>query len=299
MFLEKLFTSLCFLNLFKLWICWEPCKYRLGKFNCLWTLPYHLYLFSQIDAFKGALQELLVLIKKWVFQDYLIPPLISTCKAHKLRENTRHTMLHTRLYISGQIQKICFLQSNIAICLRLYGTSVLQNLFDCYYFRLFFVSETVFAWFAIGFHRFFSLFCKVLGAFWGVPIMVLTEKKHTYICEEHINRESNKGFFCVSKLDCKSFLNVFGLKNRQCCLRRWQWKRKETLRMLLGQIIDHWSNGHGRTRGFHALDSSCNFLLKWRRQIKRIRLFGSFDLGIQEENVNIFMRFIRFNVSVK
>ena len=138
MFLEKFFTSLCFLNLFKLWICWEPCKYRLGKFNCLWTLPSHLYLFSQIDAFKGALQELLVLIKKWVFQDYLIPPLISTCKAHKLRENTRHTMLHTRLYISGQIQKICFLQSNIAICLCLYGTSVLQNLFHCLYFWSFF-----------------------------------------------------------------------------------------------------------------------------------------------------------------
>ena len=76
-------------------------------------------------------------------------------------------------------------------------------------------------------------------------------------------------------------------------------KKERDFEMLLGQIIDHWSNGHGRTRGFHALDSSCNFLLKWRRQIKRIRLFGSFDLGIQEENVNIFMRFIRFNVSVK
>ena len=203
MFLEKFFTSLCFLNLFKLWICWEPCKYRLGKFNCLWTLPYHLYLISQIDAFKGALQELLVLIKKWVFQDYLIPPLISTCKAHKLRENTRHTMLHTRLYISGQIQKICFLQSNIAICLRLYGTSVLQNLFDCYYFLLFFVSETVFAWFAIGFNRFFSLFCKVLGAFWGVPIMVLTEKKYTYICGNTSIERVIKVFFVWANLIVK------------------------------------------------------------------------------------------------
>ena len=78
----------------------------------------------------------------------------------------------------------------------------------------------------------------------------------------------------MSKLDCKSSLNAFGLKNCQCCLRRWQWNRKDILRMLLGQIIDIWSNRHGRTRGFHALDNSCNFLLRWRRQIKRnIRFF--------------------------
>ena len=121
----------------------------------------------------------------------------------------------------------------------------------------------------MGFNKFSSLFCKVLGAFWWVPIMVLTEKKYTYICEEHSDRESNKSFFCVWKLDCKSFLNAFDLKNRQCCLKKWQWKRKDILRMLLGQIIDIWSNGHGRTRGFHALDSSCNFLLRWRRQIER------------------------------
>ena len=73
----------------------------------------------------------------------------------------------------------------------------------------------------------------------------------------------------MSKLGCKSSLNAFGLKNCQCCLRRWKWNRKDILRMLLGQIIDIWSNRHGRTRGFHALDNSCNFLLRWRRQIKR------------------------------
>ena len=28
----------------------------------------------------------------------------------------------------------------------------------------------------------------------------------------------------MCKLDCKSFLNAFGLKNRQCCQKRWQWK---------------------------------------------------------------------------
>ena len=131
----------------------------------------------------------------------------------------------------------------------------MQNLFHCYYFWSFFVSETIFARFAMGFNGFFSLFCQVLGAFWWLPIMVLTEKKYTYICEEHSDRASNKVFLCVCKLDFKRFLSAFGLKNRQSCLRRWQWKRKEILRMLLGQIINIWSNEHGRTWQFHALDN--------------------------------------------
>ena len=50
--------------------------------------------------------------------------------------------------------------------------------------------------------------------------MILTEKKYKYIYEEHSDRASNKTFLCVCKLDCKSFLNAFGLKNRQSCLRR-------------------------------------------------------------------------------
>ena len=62
-----------------------------------------------------------------------------------------------------------------------------------------------------------------------------------------------KLFFCVCKLDCRSLLNPFDLKNRQCCLRRLPLKSKEILRMLLEQIIDIWPNGHGRTRGFQAL----------------------------------------------
>ena len=74
----------------------------------------------------------------------------------------------------------------------------------------------------------------------------------------------------MCKFDYKSFLNVLGLKNWQGCQIRWQWKRKEILRrMLLGQIIDIWSNSHGRTRGFHALDNLSNFLLRWQRQIGR------------------------------
>ena len=63
MFSEIFFASLCLVNLFKLWMCWE--SRRLGKFNCLWALPYQLFL-------KGALQKLLVLIKKRIFQHYLL-----------------------------------------------------------------------------------------------------------------------------------------------------------------------------------------------------------------------------------
>ena len=42
-----------------------------------------------------------------------LPILVSTCKAHKPRgNNTRHTMYYTRLYISGQIQKISIFSSS-------------------------------------------------------------------------------------------------------------------------------------------------------------------------------------------
>ena len=44
--------------------------------------------------------------------------------------------------------------------------------------------------------------CQLLGWFWWVPIMILTEK-----------------FLCVCKLDCKSCLGSFGLKNCKCFLR--------------------------------------------------------------------------------
>ena len=130
----------------------------------------------------------------------------------------------------------------------------MQSLFHCYYFRSFFVSGTAFARFVMSFNGFFCLFCQVLGALWWVSITVFTEKKYTYICEEHSDRASNKvGFFCVCKLDRRRLLNPFGLKNCQCCLRRLPLKSKEILRMLLGQIIDIWPNGHGRTSGFQAL----------------------------------------------
>ena len=82
------------------------------------------------------------------------------------------------------------------------------------------MSETVFARFAMGFNGFFSLFCQVLGRFWWVPVMVLTEREYAYIYEEQGDRASNKAFLWLCKLDCKSFLNVFGLKSRQCYLRK-------------------------------------------------------------------------------
>ena len=48
----------------------------------------------------------------------------------------------------------------------------------------------------------------------------------------------------------------------------------------LKQIIDIWSNGYVRTRGYHVLDNSCNFLLRWGDKLNGI--FDSFNLGIQE-----------------
>ena len=57
--------------------------------------------------------------------------------------------------------------------------------------------------FAMGFNGFFSLFYQVLGGFWWVPIMVVTEKKYTYIYEEHSDRASNKAFFVCANLIVK------------------------------------------------------------------------------------------------
>ena len=39
--------------------------------------------------------------------------------------------------------------------------------------------------------------CQVFGGFWWVLIMVLTDKKYTYIHEEHIDRASSKAFLRV------------------------------------------------------------------------------------------------------
>ena len=118
--------------------------------------------------------------------------LISTCNAHKPRGNTKHTMQHTPLYISGQIQKICFLQFNILICLLIIlfkekklktvmHLSFAKSLSWSLFLGVFLVLETVFARFAMGFNGFFSLFCQVLGGFWWVLNMVLMEKEYAYI----------------------------------------------------------------------------------------------------------------------
>ena len=65
------------------------------------------------------------------------------------------------------------------------------------------MSGTVFARFAMGLDGLFSLFWQVLGGFWWVPIMVLTERKYTYIYEEHSDRASNKVFCMCGNLTVK------------------------------------------------------------------------------------------------
>ena len=87
------------------------------------------------------------------------------------------------------------------------------------------MSETVLARFAIGVNGFFSMFCQILGAFWWVPIMVLMEKEHSdTVLKEHSDSARNKVCVCVCvcvcKLDCKSFLNVFGLKNCKITIKK-------------------------------------------------------------------------------
>ena len=137
---------------------------------------------------------------------------------------------------------------------------------------------------------------RFLMRFGGFLIWFLRKRSPpTFVRNTAIERI--RKFFLWCKLDCKSFLNAFGLQNRQCCLRRLQWKRKEILRMLLGQIIDIWSNGHGRTRRFHSLDNSSNFLLRWRRQIKRNIRFLWF--GHPRRNCKYFYATYSFNTSIK
>ena len=65
------------------------------------------------------------------------------------------------------------------------------------------MSETVFAGFAMNFNGFFGLICQVFGGFWWVPIMVLTEKKYTYIYDEHSDRASKKVSFVCADLIVK------------------------------------------------------------------------------------------------
>ena len=193
--------------------------------------------------------------------------LISTCKAHKPRETQgTHCSTLASIYLY-KYERSAFFSS---ILLYVYWSFCLKKKIKTVRHLSFAKSFSLLIFLIIfcvrmGFNGFFSLFCQVLVGFWWVPMMVLTEKNYTYICEENSNRASNKVFF-LCKLDCQSFLKNFGLKNRHCCLRKWPWKRKEILRMLLRQIIDIWSNGHSRTRRFHALDNLCYFLLRWQRK---------------------------------
>ena len=116
--------------------------------------------------------------------------------------------------------KICFLQFNIVIYLLIIlfeeKTKTVRHLKFVKSLSLSLLLIPFCVKDGLGFNR---LFCQVLGGFWWVPIMVFTEKKYTYIYEEHSHRASNKAFFVCANL-IVSFLNAFGLKNRQCCQKR-------------------------------------------------------------------------------
>ena len=58
-----------------------------------------------------------------------------------------------------------------------------QNLFHCYYFDHFFVSETVFARLAMGFNGFFSPFCQVAGTLAGSYHDSYRKDVHLNLCE--------------------------------------------------------------------------------------------------------------------
>ena len=139
-------------------------------------------------------------------------------------------MQHTRLYISGQIQKICFLQFNIVIYLLIIlfeektknckAPQFCKISFMVFVFYCFFLCQRQFLqglqWVLMGVSVCSARFLVVSGGFllWFLP------QEYANIYEEQSDRASNKAFLCLCKLDCKSFLNAFGLKNRQCYLRK-------------------------------------------------------------------------------
>ena len=99
----------------------------------------------------------------------------------------------------------------------------------------------------------------------GGFLLWFIRKRNTLTCMRNIATEWVTKFFCVCKFDCKSFLSAFGLKNRKCYLRRWQWKRKEILRLLLNtrRILDTgcWFT-LGKVRSWKVCFEKCLLLLK-------------------------------------
>ena len=131
-------------------------------------------------------------------------------------------MYHTRLYISWQIQKFSVFFSSTfpyvfwSFCLKkaktCNATQFCKISFIVFIFDPFFLQDM--QWVLMSYSVFSARF---LVGFGGFLLWFL-----------------RKVFLCVCKLHCKIFLSAFGLKNYKCCLRRWQWKRKEVLRLLLG-----------------------------------------------------------------
>ena len=85
-------------------------------------------------------------------------------------------------------------------------------------------------WVLMGFSVYSAKFLVASGGF----LLCFLRKRNTPTFMRNIAIEPIIKFSCVCKLDCKSFLRAFGHKGRKCCLRRWQWKRKDFLRLPLG-----------------------------------------------------------------
>ena len=102
------------------------------------------------------------------------------------------------------------------------------------------MAETVFVRFAMSFNGFFSLFCQDFGGLWWAPVMVLTEKKYIYIYEKYSDRTSNKVFLCLYKLDCKCFLNAFGLKKWPMLSKTMTMKKERAFEVVVGTQDEFW-----------------------------------------------------------
>ena len=72
-------------------------------------------------------------------------------------------------------------------------------------------------WVLMGFSVCSARFLMRFGRF---PLWFLRKRSPTAFVRNTAIERIRK-FFLWGKLDCKSFLNAFGLKNCQCCLRRY------------------------------------------------------------------------------
>ena len=109
----------------------------------------------------------------------------------------------------------------------------MQNLFHCLSFWSFFVSETVFVRFAMGFNRFFSLFCQILAGSGGFLSWFLRKRNtNTFMRNTAIERVIK--LFCVcANLIVKVSWMLLVSKITNVVKEDDIEKRKEILRLLL------------------------------------------------------------------